>query len=56
MQWCENNSLIMNPNKTKMIFSPPVNSNPPAVSVHNTETEQVSNSKYLGIYVDTTLS
>ncbi len=39
-----------------MIFGLPVNSCPPAVTVHNTEIEQISNYKYLGICVDATLS
>ena len=57
VKWCENNSLIINLKKTKeIIFGLPVGSYSPPVTVHNAEIEQVSSYKYLGIYVDATLS
>ena len=52
-QWCNYNKLSLNISKTKYInFSPFQSSLNPSLLLNNTEIEQVTSYKYLGLPID----
>lgn len=57
VDWCDAHHLVVNVRKTQeMIFDPRVVSNTNPVRIHNTPICQVSSYKYLGVFMDSSLT
>ena len=57
VKWCEDNHLVLNVNKTEeMVFDPRRVGDHRSVIIHNETISQVSSYKYLGIFIDISLT
>lgn len=52
VQWCDQNTLILNPVKTEEVIFGNINSASAPVSFHNKPIIQSSSFKYLGVHID----
>ncbi len=57
VEWCENNDLVINTNKTEeIIFGSKPDTNITPVFIHNRKIRRVKTYKYLGVMIDNMLS
>ena len=57
VKWCDENSLALNVSKTEeIIFDPRAIADRRSLQIHNISVKQVESYKYLGVWVDHTLS